>query len=59
MLVLLKNNLNYLKDSILEWFFKEFSGLLFSLKNITFFTTYNDGKSWKKNLIKDIKIFLD
>ena len=28
MLVLLKNYLNYLKDSIFEWFFKEYNGLL-------------------------------
>ena len=59
MLVLLKNNLNYFKDSILECFFKEHNRLLFFFKNIPFFTTYNDGKSWQKNLIKDIKIFLD
>ena len=37
MLILLQNNLNYLKDSILEYFFKD--------KNIIlFFTTYNNRK---------------
>ena len=44
MLVLLKNNLNYLKDSIFEYFFKKYNRLLFFLKRITFFTTYNDRK---------------
>ena len=29
MLVLIKNNLNYLKHSILECFFKEYNGLVF------------------------------
>ena len=42
MLVLLKNNLNYLKDSIFYRFFKECNGLVFRKKK-TFFTTYNDG----------------
>ena len=40
MLVLLKNNLNYLKGSILEWFLKNIIGFyLFFI----FFITYNNG----------------
>ena len=38
MLVLLKNNLNYLKDSIFKFFFNRFSFLF------TFSTTYNHEK---------------
>ena len=38
MLVLLKNYLNYLKDSIFECFLKEYHRLLF------FFKTYNNGR---------------
>ena len=62
-LVLLKNYLNYLKDSILECFFKEYNRLsfyffiyLFIYFNI-FFSAYNDGKfkSWRKKTIKDIR----
>ena len=33
MLVLLKNNLNYLKESIFECFFKEYKRLVFKKKN--------------------------
>ena len=40
MLVLLKNNLNYFKDSIFECFFKEYIRLFL----IFFFTTYNNRK---------------
>ena len=36
MLVLLKNHLNYLKDSIFECFFKKHNRLLFLLKKIFF-----------------------
>ena len=44
MLALLKINLNYIKDSIFECFFKEYNGLLFFfLKKTIFFTTYIDG----------------
>ena len=43
MLVSLKNDLNHLKDSIFECFFKEYNKLLFK-KMIFFFTIYNDGK---------------
>ena len=42
MLVLLKNNLNCLKDSILKCFLR--SMIDFFLKKNFFFTTYNDGK---------------
>ena len=41
MLVLLKNLVNYLKDSTFECFFKKYK-ILFKKKS--FFTTYNDGK---------------
>ena len=43
-LVLLKNNLNYFKDSILECVFKEYNRLLFFLKKINFLKKYNNGK---------------
>ena len=36
MLVLLKNNLNYLNDSIFEIFYKEYNRLLFFFFNIFF-----------------------
>ena len=38
MLVLLKNQLNYLKDSIFECFFREYNRLLLFLKKIFFHT---------------------
>ena len=42
-LVLLKNHQNYLKDNILEWFFKKYNRLLvFFKKSSFFFITYND-----------------
>ena len=44
MLVLVKNHLNYVKDSIFECFFKEYNKILLFLKKIFFYTTYNDGK---------------
>ena len=45
MLVLLKNyHLNYLKDSIFQYFLKEYNRLFFFL-NIYFFTIFNDRKS--------------
>ena len=44
-LVLLKDYLNYLKDNIFECFFKKCNRLLFFLKKIFFFITYNDEKS--------------
>ena len=37
MLVLLKNNLNYIKGSIFECFFKEYMRLLFFQKKVYFF----------------------
>ena len=44
MLVSIKNNLSYLKDSTFEFFFKEYSRLLFFLKRLIFFITFNNGK---------------
>ena len=44
MLALLKNHLNFLKDSIFECFFKEYHRLLIFLKTLIFFITYNNGK---------------
>ena len=41
MLVLLKNDLNYLEDIIFECFFKEYNILFFKKKKLT---TYNDRK---------------
>ena len=43
MLVLLKNHLNYLKDIVLECFFKEYNGFICFVFLKTF-TTCNDGK---------------
>ena len=42
MLVLIKNNLNYLKDSIFECFFKECNRLLIFFKKLIFFRKYNN-----------------
>ena len=41
---LLKNRLNYLKYSIMKCFFKEYNRLLYFLKKLIFFTSYNCGK---------------
>ena len=41
-LVLLKNNLNDLNDSIFECFFKEYNRVLFF--QLFFFKTYHNGK---------------
>ena len=35
----------YLKDNIYECFFKKYNILLVSFKKLSFFITYNDGKS--------------
>ena len=43
-LLLLINNLNYLKDIIFKWFLKEYNIPLFFLKKKSFFATYNDRK---------------
>ena len=55
MLVLLKNDLNYLKDNILEWFFKEYNRLLFFDRIMYTMITYNNGKSkaWRRKHILD------
>ena len=45
MKVLLKNYLNYLKDDIFEFLFKNYNRLLVFKKNIFFFILHNDGKS--------------
>ena len=42
MLVLIKNDLNYLKDSIFKCFFKEYNRLFFQK---IFFIIYSNGKS--------------
>ena len=42
MLVLLKNHLNYLNNSIFECCFKKYNKFLFKKNHL--FTTYNDGK---------------
>ena len=53
MLVVLKNNLNYLKNSALECFFKK-NIIDFYIKR--YFRIYDNGKfqPWRKNTIKDI-----
>ena len=45
MLALIRNNLNYLKDSIFECFFRKYNRLLVFIENDFFFTTYNNGMS--------------
>ena len=45
MLALLKNHLNFLKESIFELIFKKYNKLLFFKKVWVFFITYNDEKS--------------
>ena len=44
MLVLLKNIINYLEDSISECFFKKYNRLFFFCKSNIFFITNNNGK---------------
>ena len=51
MLVLLKSNLNYLKDSIFECFFKEYNKLLYFFKDIIMKSLSIE----EENIIKDIK----
>ena len=59
MLILLKNHLNYLKDSISQCCFKEYNRILiyFIYLFIYFFTTYSDGNLSleEENIIKDIR----
>ena len=43
-LVLIKNHLNYLKDTIFECFFKKHNRLLSLRKNLFLFIIYNNGK---------------
>ena len=57
MLLLIKNNLNYLNDSVSEWFFKEFNSLI--VKNY-FFSKYILMESWslkEENINKDRRNF--
>ena len=57
MLVLLKSNLNYLKDSIFECFFKEYNRLLF-IYFLIIFSQHIMMQSLsieEENIIKDIK----
>ena len=44
-LALLKSHLTYLKDNVLECFFKKYKRLFFFLKKKVLFMTYNDEKS--------------
>ena len=44
MFVLIRNNQNYLKDSICECFFKEHNRILFFRKQLFLFIVYNNGK---------------
>ena len=53
MLVFLKSNLNYLKDSIFECFFKEYNKLLYFFKDIIMKSLSIE----EENIIKDIKNF--
>ena len=57
MLVLLKNHLNYIKDSIFKCFFKEYDKILSFFFFFKFFTTCNDGKfkPWRRKYAKDIR----
>ena len=57
MLVLLKNNLNYLKDSIFEWFLKSIIDFYFLKIIIIFSIKYNNGNLSleEENIIKDIR----
>ena len=57
MLVLIKNNLNYLNDSVSEWFFKEFNSLI--VQNY-FFSKHILMESWslkEENINKDRRNF--
>ena len=57
MLLLLKNHLNYLKDIILECFFKKYD-ILFFFKEKIFFSQHimmENPRPKEKNIIKDIK----
>ena len=56
-LILLKNHLNYLKESISQCCFKEYNRILFYFILFYFFTTYNNGNLSleEENIIKDIR----
>ena len=55
MFPLLKHHLNYLQDSIFECFLRSTKINTIFFNN--FFTTYHDGKSWRRNIIKDLKSY--
>ena len=55
MLVLIKNNLNYFKDSIFECFFKEYNRLLIFVKKILFFSIKYNNSKLNYTAIKDIR----
>ena len=56
MLILLKNHMNYLKDTIFECFFKQYSRLLFKRKYFFSQHIMMESLSLKEeNIIKDIK----
>ena len=54
MLVLLKNHLNYLKDSIFECFFKKYNRLLLFKKKMILFMMENP-RPEEENIIKNTK----
>ena len=58
MLVLLKDHLNYLKDSIFECFFKKYNRLLLFKKKMILFMMENP-RLEEENIIKNTRIFLD
>ena len=54
MLVLLKNHLNYLKDSIFECFFKKYNRLLLFKKKVILFMMENP-RPEEENIIKNTR----
>ena len=56
-LLLLKNHLNYLEDSIFESVFKEYNILFYIFSNYFFFATYNDRMKNSINNSKQLYFF--
>ena len=56
-LLLLKNHLNYLEDSIFESVFKEYNILFCIFSNYFFFATYNDRMKNSINNSKQLYFF--
>ena len=54
-LILIKNNLNYLKDNILKFFFRKYNRLLFFFKKNIFFLQYIMMKNLRPEEEKIIK----